>query len=94
LAITFTPPSSTSGGQLDFKFAPLPPGTHLKIAKRIVFDGLDPLLPGELFLGKLNLFQYPTVPEPTAAVLASLAAFSLVIATVRRTTRPSCASTR
>ena len=58
----------TAGG--DFTFDPLPPGTNLKIVKRLVFEGLDPLLPGETYLGKLDVFQYPTVPEPATGLLA------------------------
>ena len=65
LSITFTDPTPTSGGRIDFKFDPLPPGTNVNISKRLVYDGLDPLLPGEVFIGRLNLFEYPTVPEPT-----------------------------
>ena len=64
LSIAFTDPTPTSGGQIDFKFDPLPPGTYLNISKRFVYDGLDPLLPGEVFIGRLNLFEYPTVSEP------------------------------
>jgi hypothetical protein len=70
LSIAFTDPTTTEGGKIDFSFDPLPPGTNLKIVKRIIFDGLDPLLPGETFLGKLDVFQYPTVPEPPVCLLA------------------------
>ena len=69
LSITFTDPTASEGGKIDFTFDPLPPGTNLKIVKRLIFDGLDPLLPGETFLGKLDVFEYPTVPEPSTGIL-------------------------
>jgi hypothetical protein len=40
-----------AGGQIDFTFDPLPPGTFLNITKRFVYDGLDRLLPGERHAG-------------------------------------------
>ena len=77
LTIAFTDPTLSEGGKIDFSFSPLPPGTNIKIVKRLVFDGLDPLLPGETFLGKLDIFQHPTVPEPTSVVLALLGSATL-----------------
>jgi hypothetical protein len=82
LSITFTDPTPTSGGRIDFRFDPLPPGTNVNINKRLVYDGLDRLLPGEVFIGKLDLFEYPTVPEPTGQVLAA-SAFALGVFAVR-----------
>jgi hypothetical protein len=79
LAISFTDPTEILGGKIDFTFDPLPAGTHLKITKRLIFEGLDPLLPGETFLGKLDLFQYPTVPEPSSFVLAALGLIGLIV---------------
>jgi hypothetical protein len=70
LTRTFTAPSLTSGGQLDFTFDPIAPGTLLRITKRLVFEGLDPLLPGETYLGTLDIFEHPTVPEPSTWLLA------------------------
>jgi hypothetical protein len=69
LGIAFTDPTATAGGKIDFTFDPLPPGTNLKITKRLLFEGLDPLLPGDTFLGTLDIFEYPTVPEPTCSML-------------------------
>lgn len=69
LGITFTPPTSAAGGEIDFTFPPLAPGAKLKISKRLLFQGADPLVLGETFLGKLDLLQFPTVPEPAAAAL-------------------------
>ena len=76
LTVAFTDPTPTSGGRIDFTFDPIPPGTLLRINKRLIFEGLDPLLPGDEFFGTLDIFQYPTVPEPASMVLviAGLAA--------------------
>jgi hypothetical protein len=95
LGITFTDPTALGGGKIDFTFDPLPVGTHLKITKRLIFEGLDPLLPGETFLGKLDLIEYPTVPEPTAQVLAlSAAVLALAATTARRLKRSKIPSQR
>jgi hypothetical protein len=88
LSIAFTDPTPTSGGKIDFTFDPLPPGTHLNITKRFVYDGLDRLLLGEVFLGKLDLFEYPTVvPEPAGLALSAAAVLGLAVATVRSRVR-------
>jgi hypothetical protein len=39
--VTFTDPTPTSGGKIDFTFPPLAPGTSIRIHKRLVFEGLD-----------------------------------------------------
>lgn len=67
--VTFTDPTPTEGGKLDFTFPPLPPGTLIRINKRLIYEGLDPLLPGDTFFGTLDLYQFPTVPEPASAML-------------------------
>jgi hypothetical protein len=86
LSVAFTDPTLVTGGKIDFTFDPLPPGTHLKIAKRLVFEGLDPLLPGETFLGKMDVFQHPSVPEPVGLLMAlqSAVALMMVVALVNR----------
>jgi hypothetical protein len=85
LSIAFTDPTPSEGGQIDFTFDPLPAGSHLKITKRLIFEG-NPLVPGETFVGKLDLFQFPTVPEPGSFVLllAALVALVAVRASRRR----------
>src|SRR5262249_5848691 len=92
LMITFTPPTSSRGGQIDFTFDPLPPGTHLLSTQRLIFEGLEPLIPGETFLGKLDTHQSPiiAVPETTAVALAVAAA--LVAAMARRSFQRSAFS--
>jgi hypothetical protein len=80
MSITFTDPTPTSGGRIDFRFDPLPPGTNVNINKRFVYDGLDRLLPVEVFIGKLDLFEYPTIPEPAGVALALESAAALAIA--------------
>ena len=72
LSISFGSPTASEGGSIDFKFDPIAPGTSIQIIKRMVFDGLDPLLPGETFLGKLDVFEHPTVPEPSTEMLTLL----------------------
>ena len=85
LGIAFTDPTASEGGKIDFTFDPLPPGTNLKITKRLLFEGLDPLLSGETFLGKLDIYEHPTVPEPAGLTMAlqSAAALALGIAGLR-----------
>jgi hypothetical protein len=83
LSISFTGATPTAGGKIDFTFDPLSPGTNLKIVKRLVFEGLDPLLPGETYLGRLDVYQYPTVPEPATGLMA-LMIFPLVRRPARR----------
>ena len=70
LSIAFAGATPTEGGKIDFSFAPLPPGTGLKITKRLLFEGLDPLFPGETYVGKVSLRQFPIVPEPSSLLLA------------------------
>jgi hypothetical protein len=82
LEVSFTDPTPTSGGQLDFTFDPLAPGTNIRITKRLIFEGLDPLLPGDVFLGTLDIYQYPTVPEPATLVLA-IAGMLAVMGSIR-----------
>jgi hypothetical protein len=50
------------------------------INKRFVYDGLARLVPGEVFIGKLDLFEYPTIPEPAGVALALESAAALAIA--------------
>jgi hypothetical protein len=84
LTITFTDPTPTSGGRIDFKFDPVPPGTNLNINKRIVYDGLSPAT-GEVFIGTLDMYEYPTVPEPAGLALAIqlTAVVALAVSTAR-----------
>ncbi len=78
LTVTFTDPTLFEGGKIDVTFDPIPPGTLLRFNKRLIYEGLDPLLPGDTFLGTLDIFQYPTVPEPSTWLLA-LTSLAMVV---------------
>jgi len=69
LTVAFTDPTLSEGGKIDITFDPIPPGTLLRFNKRLIYEGLDPLLPGDTFLGTLDIFEHPTVPEPTTLLL-------------------------
>ena len=62
-----TAPTLTQGGQLDFSFAPLPPGTRIDIDKQLVFQGSSP------FTGTITVREFPTIPVPEPSGLIFLA---------------------
>ena len=63
---THTAPTATQGGQLDFSFAPLTPGTRIDIDKQLVFQGSTP------FTGTITVREFPTIPSQVVSEPASL----------------------
>jgi hypothetical protein len=78
-AVSFTDPTPTEGGKIDFTFPPLAPGTSIRIHLRLLYEGLDPLLPGDEFFGTLDVYQYSTIPEPGCLALSVVIGFWLLV---------------
>ena len=64
------------GGQAEWTFPALQPGTTLTFTKTLDWIG-DPTIPGEGFAGTILIKQYPT-PEPTALAIFGMAAIALL----------------
>lgn len=73
LTTVYTPGTMTSGGQVDFYFNPIAPGTQVVIRKMLIYVGT----PGATFNGTLQIAQYPT-PEPTTMGLMALGGAALL----------------
>lgn len=69
--------TATQGGTLNFVFDPLPPGTKIDIRKHLQYNGPS----GAVFVGTIEIDQYPT-PEPASAGLLGLG--SLLVLRRRR----------
>ncbi len=73
LAATYLPPTATAGGVVSFTFDPLAPGTLVDIRKQLEYVGV----PGTVYIGPLDIAQYPT-PEPGTLALLSLAGLAVL----------------
>jgi len=74
------------GPGLWMTFDPLPPGTQIDIWKLLVFTGdldLETVSVEDVLNGRVDVLEYPTIPEPSTAALAILG-LSGVVALRRR----------
>ncbi len=67
LAASYLPTTTTVGGSVSFTFDPLAPGTLVDIRKQLQYVGV----PGTVYIGPLEIAQYPT-PEPATVGLLAL----------------------
>ncbi|HOW69386.1 MAG TPA: PEP-CTERM sorting domain-containing protein [Phycisphaerae bacterium] len=67
LSVSYTPSTATQGGEIDFYFDPLQPGTQVNIRKQLQYVGV----PGTVFTGGILIAEYPT-PEPASLALLGL----------------------
>lgn len=73
LSVAYTPSTATQGGEIDFYFDPLQPGTQVNIRKRLQYIGV----PGTVFTGGILIAEYPT-PEPASLALLGLGSLALL----------------
>lgn len=73
LVTTYQPPTTTSGGIVSFNFDPLAPGTLVDIRKTLQYVGT----PGTVFVGTVEVAEYPT-PEPATLSLLALGGLALL----------------
>ena len=71
-------PTDPSGIWFAFPPLPIPPtGLPISIHKQLVYNGTGPLTPGPEPI-VITVWEHPTVPEPSALILAGLSGFALI----------------